>query len=207
MSKTTWRNILIILIVVLIIYFLFFRKNRGTELFTQDASKFNQPNIINSNHSIKYNGDLFQSETSDIDGLLIDKLKCHPDCCGDSWYTPFDGLTSDQIKQAISTGMKGGPYIRTNYTCANGPNGAGCPCVTKEAYLNLANRGQNVWTNEYIEPTLTVGNNTLSISKSIPCDFGNKSVRVNHPKLNDLEMQREPQLLSHVQSYGSSLLQ
>ena len=179
MSKTTLRNILIILIVLLILYFLFFRKNKGAELFTQDLHQqqqqqqqshhvVQQPNIINSH----------QTATSDIDDLLIDKLKCHPDCCGDSQYTPFDGLTSDQIKQTISTGMKGGPYVRTNYTCANGPNGAGCPCITKDAYLNLANRAQNVWTNEYIEPTLAVGGYTWDQSSQYNLPVKEHSIAV-----------------------------
>lgn len=137
-------------------------------------------------------------------GLLIDTLQCSPDCCGESWYVPFDGLTPSQIQKRIATGVvgDGGPYIRTNYTCGDGKGGSGCPCVTKDAYLNLANRGQPYDPRlEHIDPTFYVGGN-LQTDKPVPARIraqDGKSVFVPHPRLNDLELQREPQNISNLQ--------
>lgn len=218
MSEDAWRNLFIVLVVLIVLYFLFFRNNNKQEYFAQDLKDLNRDFNRGFNRDfsdwdsyppISGGADLAQTQsaTDDIKNLLLDKMPCHPDCCGDSWNTSYDGLTSDQIKQTIATSMDSGPYVRTNYTCANGPNGAGCPCITRDAYINLANRGQGSGEFDYIEPTLAVGGNMLSITKPLPSDLTNKSVRVNYPKLNDLELQREPQFIGNVKSYGSSLLQ
>jgi hypothetical protein len=91
----------------------------------------------------------------DINDFKVDTMACHPSCCGDQWPYPFDGLTSDEIVQAIADQSKRtSDYVRTSYTCALGDGGVGCPCINKRAYTFISSRGNNNSTyKEYIEPT------------------------------------------------------
>ena len=193
MFKNPCKTIIIIIIIALLLLWWLTRQNqfiRITEPFITDPSpELNQ---------------FYELDENQLRGLDIDMLKCDKQCCGDSWYIPFDNLTPAQIQRKIAEGIVGdsGPYVRTNMTCANGPNGVGCPCIPKDAYLNLANRGQNTNAEE-VNPTFwlgsDVGNNNNDTVPQRYWTQDNKSVFVPTPKLNDMQLQRQPQDISNIQ--------
>ena len=133
------KTLLIIIIVILIIYFLFFYNKRST------PQPYYTPETFDTGLTEldKY----YLPGSHGVEDLVVDKLVCHPDCCGyseppgiDQWHSPFDGLSADQLKKSIAAKLNDGPFIRSSYTCANGVNGVGCPCFTSAAAANLANR-------------------------------------------------------------------
>jgi hypothetical protein len=102
-----------------------------------------------------YNG----ASTDGVKQYLVDTMVCHPSCCGQQWPVPFDGLTPQEIVQCVNDGKKSSTeYIRTQYRCALGPNGEGCPCINKDAYRFLVNRGnnRNSLGSDEIEPTFMI---------------------------------------------------
>mgnify|MGYP005749205459 CR=1 FL=1 len=173
MDNTT--KIFILLVVLLIIYYL---NRKVTEHFMTAEKELES----------YYNG-----STMDVDNYLVDKMECHPDCCGDQWPVPFDGLSPTEIDEVLSN-KNPTEYVRTNYTCATGPNGQGCPCIRKDPYRFLVNRGNNSHSlkeNE-IEPTFIIDRyeNRSNYSTYTPDYNTDKSVFINKPILNDLELRR-----------------
>ncbi len=63
----------------------------------------------------------------------VDLMKCSQDCCGSSWYT------ADQIEKNKNKKTK---VVSSNLRCSNGVS-SGCPCMNKQQYNYLANRGGN----------------------------------------------------------------
>lgn len=192
-NPNTKLIIIIIIILVLLWLFSYYGKSTVTEYFCP------------TNNNLE-NYFVSQSD-SDLKGLTVDTMKCHKSCCGNQWYTPFDGLTSKEIVETIAMGgmMDNGPFVRTNYTCANGDGGVGCPCIPKKAYFNLVNRGQSDFWQGYedIEPTFHVGAEAVNASNNMtPKEYmdSRKSIFVNDRKLNDLELQRRPQQISDLYS-------
>ena len=62
----------------------------------------------------------------------IDQMVCHPDCCNFS-TVKYDGLYSDQLKQAIAAdAISNDKSMRSDYRCTNGEYGVGCPCIIKQ---------------------------------------------------------------------------
>ncbi|MEM3061977.1 MAG: hypothetical protein QW303_00325 [Nitrososphaerota archaeon] len=94
--------------------------------------------------------------TSEMQKYYVDRMVCHPGCCGNQWHVPFEVLSAEQMKTMETIEKEAGPYMRSNYTCANGLHGVGCPCLTREAYLKLASRGQGTGNPEWIEPSLYI---------------------------------------------------
>lgn len=204
--------VILICLVFLIIFCLFVSSvsnNSNNRLYIKPET-FN-PNLRDSNHfSLPQLDDYYVPQSDDIKDLTIDTLKCSPECCADEWSGSLDGLTSSEIQLAMATRSVGGPYVSSGYTCANGEGGVGCPCITPKAYLNLANRGQNNEINsKYIDSTFFVGSNadspSLNTNNSQLTNLFDqlqqrKSVYVNSPKLNDLNLQRRPQNITNLQS-------
>ena len=162
----------------------------------------------------------YEGSTKGVEDYLVDNMTCHPSCCGDQWPVPFDGLTSREVESCIENRGTPGPFVRTNYTCANGINGVGCPCINKKAYLLLTNHGRVPRTPEIgtIEPTFLirdgsvpdgsyegVKNKITSMMSPYEEIQSKRSMFVDTPKLNDLELQRSQTDLSNVQSYMSSI--
>ena len=98
----------------------------------------------------------FMNPNEGIKPYEVDQMTCSPKCCGVQWPTPFDGLSAEQIQYKISTQESPGPFVRTDMTCANGPGGVGCPCVSTDAYLLMTNHGTLPDYPERIEPTFLI---------------------------------------------------
>lgn len=85
-----------------------------------------------------------QIATTGIERHLVDTVPCSPDCCGNPqqnyFDTTFDGLTINEIQQKLATAS---PYDPPCYTCANGQNGVGCPCLNPGTATFIGNRGDN----------------------------------------------------------------
>ncbi len=151
----------------------------------------------------------YEGSTTGIKDYLVDTMVCSKQCCGDQWPVPFDGLSSAEVEQSISTLRSPGPFVRTNYTCANGINGVGCPCISKDAYKFIVNKGRNAHDIEEIEPTFLIRgnepieNDTLSPYESLQAY---RSMYVDIPKLNDRELSRQSNPVNDVESsrYKSS---
>lgn len=227
MFENSCRNIVIIVIIILILAFLYIQgKTHTPEQFHPTAyNSYNPINLQKKYADTHYNynnqpcfnaNDILplahnpnDTMSRGIKDLTIDTMTCSPKCCGDNWHTSFDGLSPDEIQNTIATNVvnDGGPYVRTNYTCANGPDGAGCPCITKKAYTNLMNRGQSSTVGSHdIDPTFHVGRDVHSTSVASVSPYhpaSNKSVFVNHPKRNDLELSRIANNLSHLKSHSA----
>jgi hypothetical protein len=193
------RAILIIVIIgALILAYWLLATNRVTEKFT--ASPFQSSKELDA---------YYAGSTVGVEDDLVDNMTCHPSCCGDQWPVPFDNLTSDQVQKCIADKGKPGPFVRTNYTCANGINGVGCPCIRKKPYLFLVNHGSNADTMDQVEPTFLIRNDripspyeqaTMTPYETIQ---STKSMFVNTPKINDLELQRRPESVSNVKPYNA----
>lgn len=207
-NKNIWVIIIVILAIIMI-YYIFFApstNNVNSVQLTENFTKtfYNHPNKLN---------DYYVEKTNDIQQNVLDKLVCDPSCCGSQWPVPFDGLTAEQIQRTLSDQKSGGPFVRTSYSCANGPNGVGCPCVTPQAYLNLANRGQNTDCNPKIENSLLVQPNKLydKISSYItePNEWLDGSERINEQvlvdrrKINDAQIRRHQANIDDVRAYGN----
>lgn len=187
LSQTNVIIIVTVILVFLIIFFIF-DKQHNIELFTSSSQKLN---VLDKQFTT--------SSATDLKGLTIDTLECDKSCCGNQDYVSFDQLTPNEISDRIaSLNTDSGPYVRTNYTCGNGINGVGCPCISKKAYLHLANRGQPFRKYEYdtIEPTLSVGSNIHRFKNYMSVDEhkqGLKSMFADSPKMNDHILQRRPE--------------
>ena len=127
--------VLIVIVVIVVIYLLFRNQRKCTD--AANIARQRAQNLIDARGAEGY-----ASMDRSIDGLRVDALECHPDCCGFD-HEPYDGLTPIQLKQRLMRNVTSdSQYPRSNYTCANGPNGIGCPCFTPRAYENLINRSQ-----------------------------------------------------------------
>ena len=172
-------------------------------LSTERTEGFN-----NSPYSASKDLDKYYEPNTDIDDLKVDNLTCHPSCCGDQWPVPFDGLNSYEIESCLESGTDRGPFVRSNMTCANGINGVGCPCLSKKAYLNLANRGQNAHSVEEVEPTFFIKREVVKPTVyNTPYEEIQirKSSYSDKRTLNDLELSRPTQNLSNLKSNGGPL--
>lgn len=246
------EQIIAIIIVVLILYVgisYYYRPIERTEQFSPFASS-------------KELNQYYDGSTVGIKNKLVDNMVCSKKCCGDNWPTPFDGLSSAEIQQSISTMGNDGPFVRTNYTCANGIEGVGCPCIDKDAYKFIVNHGTSRNNNiTQVEPTFLIGGADIQLTnRSAPIDasydlqprpatnqasygsqtpmtslttaFGpqtqmvfpldvfatnqlspyevlqsQRSMFVDSPRLNDLELQRMPNPVTNVKSYGTPIQQ
>lgn len=127
--------VLIVIVVIVVIYLLFRNQRKCT-----DAANIAKQRAQDLTYTRGTEG--YAQVDGSIDGLRVDALECHPDCCGFD-TEPYDGLTPTQLKQRIMRNVTSESCTpRSNYTCANGPNGVGCPCFTPRAYTNLVNRSQ-----------------------------------------------------------------
>ena len=202
--------IIAVIVAIILIYCLFFRSNETTITRTTTIEDFAGLSQYPSNladHYVPQSAQLQGSAsamTGDLSrsGSAIDTLPCHPACCGDQWPVPFDGLTADQIQKSLTVQGSTGPYVRTSYTCANGPGGVGCPCVPKNSYAQLVNRGQDANCINGIEPTLLINRN---VPRSVNINLGlqsqdNQQIYTDGRLLNDLRMQRPQYAMSNVQA-------
>lgn len=147
----------------------------------------------------------YEGSNADIKNYLVDTMVCSKKCCGDQWPVPFEGLTSAEIEQSIATARDPGPFVRTNYTCANGINGVGCPCISKDAYRFLVNKGRNspnLTSDIQIEPTFLIDSKGVENNNQYNTPYENlqsyRSVFVNTPKLTDRELGRGPNPVNNV---------
>uniref|UniRef100_A0A6C0LTR2 Uncharacterized protein n=1 Tax=viral metagenome TaxID=1070528 RepID=A0A6C0LTR2_9ZZZZ len=202
MSKENRTLIIIIGIIIIIL---------GYWLLSSDENVYTQVENFTSSpyQSSKELDRYYEGATVGIEDYLVDNMTCHPSCCGDQWPVPFDGMTGAEVEKCITERGKPGPFVRTNYTCANGINGVGCPCIKRDPYLFLVNRGNNVHymgVNE-IEPSFLIRNDVVpsKYEEQTPYEQiqSQRSMFRNEPKINDLSLQREPQDLKHVREYGS----
>lgn len=172
-------------------------------------SRPNSETFINSPYqSSKELDKYYNGSTVGIEDYLIDNMTCHPSCCGDQWPVPFDGLTSGEIEKCIENRGKAGPFVRTSYSCGNGINGTGCPCVNKEAYKFLVNRGQNSHTIDSVEPTFLIRNDIVTPDDQLtPFEAiqVKKSMYSDDRTINDLDLRRSTTDLTNVQSSGSAI--
>ena len=131
----------IVIIIILFIILLVFNKKNKTEQFLDEQKTQLEKYYYPASHDIK--------------NYLPDKLVCHPSCCSNQ-LIHLDGLNANQIQQKMSDYQQNNRsthFVKTNLTCGGGSYGTGCPCLTQDAYLSLANRGQTVGYFDKIEPT------------------------------------------------------
>jgi len=192
----------IIIVVGLLVLIFMFLSQRNQENFSSSEQELNR---------------YYEGNTQGIENDLVDNMTCSPSCCGGQWPVPFDGLTPTEIHKCIQTDNEsgGGPFVRTNMTCGNGIGGVGCPCISKDAYKFLVNRGENSPTLRGVDPTLLIRNDEVQphdMQTSSHADSNwyqmspaeqiqsRKSMFVDSAKLTDL--QRGPPLadLRHLNS-------
>lgn len=218
------KIIIFVVIIVILLLILFWRPNKNTVEKSKSVTTIENFNNKNGSSASQATSSPFQSSrelnsyyngsTDGVQNYLVDNMTCHPSCCGDQWPVPFDNLTSGEIEQCIANRGTPGPFVRTNYTCGNGINGVGCPCINKPAYKFLVNRGMNSHSIERVEPTFLIRNDIPDSQLSNEQNMTpyeqlqtKKSMFVDGRLLNDLQLQRQPQSLANVQSYGSNLSQ
>jgi hypothetical protein len=221
---------LTIVIVVLVILFLIWWWNSDSTTYTYATTgateKFDDiagvdpmgdPEHYDSNLADYYNN----ASTQGIKPFLVDTMTCSPACCGSQWPVPFDNLSSGQLEGCIRT-ANGGPstdYVRSNYTCANGPEGRGCPCIDKRAYEFLGKRGNN---NSdligYIDPSFIIKTNTSGAQVGNQGPMGinrdsynpyeqlkaSQSYYTNERLLNDVGQMRRQYDIQHVTDYNAA---
>lgn len=199
LDRKSWWVLIVILIILLVLWY--FSRPSPTPFYGErfTSSPYQSERELDS---------YYRGSTAGVQDYLVDNMTCHPSCCGDQWPVPFDGLTGPEVEQCIENRGKPGPFVRTNYTCANGINGVGCPCINKDAYLFLVNHGANARTKGTVEPSFLIRNDVN------PTDYqespwqqvlSKKSMFVDSPRMNDLELQRSPISLQNVQSYGAQM--
>jgi len=177
--------------VILVVAFVWYNnREETTESFITDSSK-----ELDS---------YFAGSTVGVKDYLVDTMTCDPSCCGDQWPTPFDGLTGPEIQKCIKDIGEPSDYVRTNYTCANGENGVGCPCIKKKAWLFLTNRGNNVQYNTTVPESFLIRNDIVYDRPDPMTPYQElqqkKSVRVDNRKLNDVEVGRRPESVKGLRS-------
>jgi hypothetical protein len=91
--------------------------------------------------------------TKGVEPYKIDQLPCHPSCCGQPTPVPFDGLTSNELKQCLAnSNNKDGKYVWNSFRCSYGATG--CPCMPKSVFGFESSRGWNNGTQKpWIDPT------------------------------------------------------
>jgi hypothetical protein len=204
-------KVAIIIVIVIVVLFLLWLPYSNTQETFDDIAGVDplDPEHYDSNLANYYNN-------SSLDGIkpfLVDTMTCSPACCGTQWPVPFDNMSSGQLEQCIQT-VNGGPsedYVRTNMTCANGPNGVGCPCIDKRTYEFIAKRGNNDSDIiGYIDPTFIIKTNTdgdLSQNQDVYTPYeqlkAKKSYYTNERLLNDLGQLRRQYDLTHLRDVGS----
>lgn len=148
--------------------------------------------------------------TDDIKKYLFDLAPCHPSCCGDTFPPSWDNLTAPEIEQTLREQQEGtSNYVRTAYSCALGPRGQGCPCITKDAYRFLAGRGNNDTSlGTYIDPTyilkrVNIPHDAIYLSEREQVEIGETS-QSETPRLNDISLERNYMDLSTVQPFNFS---
>jgi hypothetical protein len=194
------HNYVTIIAVVIVLALILWYSSTRNQVENFDNSPYQSARELNK---------FYEGSTKGIRNDLVDNMTCHPSCCGDQWPTPFDGLTGPEVERCIENRGVPGPFVRTNYTCANGINGVGCPCIDRQAYLFLVNHGTDqAQTMSNIEPSFLIRNDAgPSPYEEGPYQqlIGKKSIFVDTPKINDLELQREPMPVNDVQSHGATL--
>jgi hypothetical protein len=192
--------------------------NYNSIIGTNNGSNYTSPNgsdVLSSNSveglsrsDLPYN---WTPETSQYwmnprDGIKpfrIDTDRCSPKCCGQSWPTPFEGLSPEQIRQRISSPENPGPFVTTDYTCSNGPGGVGCPCVNEDQYLFIGNHGTMPDFPQEIEPSFLIpgdlnqnysylGHAEGSMENARQNLAGAKGSYSRYRRMNDLTQQRAP---------------
>ena len=86
--------------------------------------------------------------------------------------------------------------IRTNYTCANGPNGVGCPCITPTAHSALVNHGQTL-----LQPTISK-NNIFTIAPLLDTNPNNRQIFTDTRCINDYDITRPSYDINKVEANG-----
>ncbi|ANB50592.1 hypothetical protein [Powai lake megavirus] len=165
------QGIIVIIILLIIIYFLFLSdksQNTSPERFDMTENQF-----YNLDHKTTLD-DYYTPISHQLS--TIDNAICSPDCCGTQWPMS-DGLTVEDIKSQMSN-MNNKNNIGTNYTCTNGNNGRGCPCLTPESYSMLTNRGVSE-SKKYANNNLT---NHLSGHLTDNTNNGMTKYLINHAK-------------------------
>lgn len=196
-TKITVTTVIVVILVILFLYWLFFvPPTTKVTKSTTTTENFNAQSQFPHNNKLSD----YYNASEDINKYKVDLMPCHPSCCGSQWPVPFDGLTSEQIQQTLMDQQSGGQFMRTNYTCANGPNGVGCPCITKDAYVKLVNRGQTSSCGNDIDRSLYVDPHLLS-KTNINVDM--PQVYTNNRRMNDTALQRQQRDLSGIMSYGA----
>lgn len=205
MSNTSnTRLILIVAVVALAIYVYY------TSYYTTAYDEPVRENMSESFIPMGSNRELnkfYEEPTAGVKNHLVDTMTCSKSCCGDSLMHSFDGLTSEEFQRNMSEIQNStGPYVRTNYTCANGPGGVGCPCIDKQSYKFITNHGHNSHSIQAIEPTFLLGGDVRPFGPKddeyTPYEvlLTQTSMFVNTPKLNDLELGRMPNPVDNVRS-------
>ncbi|AEQ33193.1 hypothetical protein [Megavirus chiliensis] len=177
------QGIIVIIILLIIIYFLFLSdksQNTSPERFDMTQNQFY--NLDNKTTLDNYYTPI-SHQLSTVDNAI-----CSPDCCGTQWPMS-DGLTAEDIKYQISN-MNNKNNIGTNYTCSNGNNGRGCPCLTPKSYNMLTNRGisePKKYTNNHLSDHLSNHlsshlSNHLSNHLSDNTNNGMTKYLINHAK-------------------------
>lgn len=208
------KSTVVILIIgaILLVYWLTSQSEQTPRRRVKKVNNVNEQFDISPYESSKELDHYYEDNTNGIENYLVDNMTCDPSCCGDQWPVPFDGMTAAEINQSIENRGSPGPFVRTNHTCGNGINGVGCPCINKKAYKFIVNHGQNAHNITEIEPTFLINRDVVK-----PYDLSNesspyeqlqykKSMFVDKPMLNDLELRRPAENINNVQSYGSPIL-
>lgn len=192
-----WILIIIVLLIILIIWA---SKSSTPQSYVEG---FNAPRISGQHSSPQL--DQYYLPNNNIQHLTVDKMVCSPDCCGNQQPNIYDGLTSSQLGDTISSTLQtsaDGPYVRTNYTCGNGKNGMGCPCITKDSYWNLVNRGQSSdQYNENLDDSLLISEPYHPSYPSHDSLELNQSIYAENLKINDYPLIRS-QDLSNIVGYS-----
>lgn len=128
-------NNAIVLGIVLVMFIIFYNYNMY-ENFTKDR----EISFIN------------ESDAENINNKVIDTKICHPSCCSNQWPRPFDNMTEYELTSYLKESHSPNNFVTTNYTCANGDGGSGCPCINNDSYFLLINRGNNLSNVKHIEP-------------------------------------------------------
>lgn len=150
--------------------------------------------------------DNYYTQNADIQDFKYDEAVCHPSCCAPQWPTNTDGMTPMEIEKCINDAKKNdGDYVMTNYTCGNGPNGIGCPCVTKKAAVFVGNRGGNANRGGVLDPThiiRTKGISEKSITLNPLEEIEARQSIYENVQLKSNELNRAPNDINNVMAIG-----
>lgn len=183
--------LIVVIVVIILISHCISKRKEGFDLFS-NQKKLEQQFLPNSQNVSEY---------------VVDTMVCSPDCCGQQ-FPSIDGMTLDEYNKCVNDRGIKTDYVRSNYTCANGVNGVGCPCIKSNAMKFLINRGNNSRYNiNTIDDSMYIKmkpvkpyNYEKSPLEKLELD---KSIFVNEPKQNDLKLQRVNQNLDNLQMDSS----